>query len=163
MKVSTETQKLLGQVVTTNLAYRTAKDLLEAQMRVELESKLLELLNSRNKAVKDADAAGIPRTHIGKAIGTTNYRTVQEILDMQPSAYRNLSTQSYGQQWAIKDLEDGKYNLSIANLGDAGMNGVAVVKFDFEGEEIFFVEGEEFVIGAIYRNGLAEDVLASVR
>lgn len=163
MNLSPSAEKALNEVLIKQTALKTMKDMLEEEFRATLEQKLAPLIKDRNASVKIADELGVPRTKIGQALGTSNYKTVQDILEETGSAGRQMPAvavaQTTGKPWTLVEVSEG-WSLTISGLGAGNVSGSAVVKL--EGDEITFVSGDQFVIPQVYRNGLADEVKAQL-
>ncbi len=158
MNLSPSAKKALDDILEKQNALRSMKEMLEAEFRVELERRLEPLIKDRNVAVKLADQLGAPRTKIGVALGTTNYKTVQDILETTKMPASDVS--QTGSNWSVAQVSDG-WKLSIVGLGEAGVTGSATVRLE-EGD-IVYVSGDGFVVPQVYRNGLAEEVKLVLR
>ena len=161
MKLNQTAQEALDNVEVKQLALKTAKANFEEELRQELERKLEPYLNDRNVAVRLADQAGVPRTHIGKALGTSNYKTIQEILERFGISPRSQSETIPNKPWSCVKTQEG-WKLSISNLGPAGLTGSAIVALDDDGQ-LERIDGDYFVVGAIYTQGLSEEVIECLR
>jgi hypothetical protein len=141
-------------------AFLIAKLTIEAELKNELNERLSSFRQERDTALRLAAEAGVPRTQLGKAIGTSNYRTVQEILALTDDNVIRPDDLAGGGKWSLLRLEDGVYSLDIFSLGSAGLSGKAQVTID--ADSITFVDGDGFVVPAVYREGLADEIVASV-
>ena len=161
MKLSNHGQNALDGVRYAERALRDAKRSMEEEFRRSIDEKLGHLIEARNLAVRLADEAGVPRTQIGRAMGTSNYRTVQDILEGTQLTKRVVETESPNQDgsWSVAETPEG-WRLTIQNLGIGNVSGSAVVAL-VDGE-LIWVDGDEFVIPNIYRNGLADEVLEAL-
>lgn len=157
MRLSQSAQEALNNVEVKQAALKVARARFAEEQRIELEQKLEPYVNDRDLAVKLADEAGVPRTQIGRTLGTANYKTVQEILERFGITPRTPSETIPNKGWACVKTQEG-WKLSISNLGPAGLTGSAIVKIDDEGS-LERVDGDYFVVGAIYTQGLADEVL----
>lgn len=155
MKLSPSAQGALDTVIVKQSAMKAARALFEEELKIELEKKLEPFINDRNLAVRIADEAGVPRTQIGKALGTTNYRTVQEILEQFGITPRTQSETFTNQPWSCYETSEG-WRLSITNLGVGSVTGSAIVAL--VDDDLIWVDGDEFVLPQVYRNGIAEEV-----
>jgi hypothetical protein len=144
-------------LVERHKAYAIAKATIEAELKQELAERLSSFRADRDIAMRLAAQAGVPRTQLGKAIGTSNYRTVQEIL----AETESLTVQDEGSdgKWSLTPLRDGNYSLTINSMGVGLVSGEATVKI--VGNELEYVDGDEFVVPQIYRNGYADKVVNS--
>lgn len=155
-KLNAHAKQALDVLGDKHRAYLIAKLTIEAELQNELNERLSSFRQERDTAMRMADEAGVPRTHLGKAIGTTNYRTVQEILQ----ATEDLVIKSDGAHWGLLALPNGNHTLEINSLGITNLTGRAEVSF--QQGDILFVDGDPFVIPAVYREGLVEEIIASV-
>jgi hypothetical protein len=157
-RLNNHARQALDALIERHKAYVIAKATIEAELKLELSERLSSFKTDRDIAMRLAEEAGVPRTQLGKAIGTTNYRTVQEILSNTESL--NVKDEMSDGKWSLTSLPDGTYSLSIYSMGVGAVSGEAIVKVvsnDFE-----YVSGDEFVIPQIFRNGYAERILGSV-
>jgi hypothetical protein len=157
VNLSTQAKNALDRVVNAQVSYRIAREGFERELQAELQEKLKEFVEQRNRAVIMADKAGVPRTQIGKAMGTTNYRTVQEILEEAAESEDFVAGES--DNWAIAKAENG-YELSIIELGAGAVSGTAIVRVN-DGE-LEFVQGDPFVVPQVYRNNIAADIIGAI-
>lgn len=157
MKLSTQAKNALDRVVNTHVSYKIAREGFERELQAELQEKLKEFVEQRNRAVIMADKAGVPRTQIGKAMGTSNYRTVQEILEDAAESVDFVAGEN--DNWAINKVENG-YELSIIELGAGAVSGTAIVRVN--NGELEFVEGDPFVVPQVYRNNVAPEIIQAI-
>ena len=160
MKLNPNAQSALDNVSVKQAALKAARALFVEEQRVELERKLEPFTKDRDVAVKLADEAGVPRTQIGKALGTANYKTVLEILGEFGIAPRTQTGEIPNRPWTAYQTPEG-WRVSIANLGPAGLTGSAIVKLDDEGQ-LERVDGDYFVIGGLYTQGYADEVIQCI-
>jgi hypothetical protein len=154
-RLSPHAKASLDALAEKHLAYTIAKATIEAQLKQELAERLSSYKSERDMALRLACEAGVPRTQLGKAIGTSNYATVQEILALTLTPEHEAS--SGNGKWVLIPISASRWSLSIKSLGPQGLSGVAEV--DLSDGEITYISGDEFVIPQIYMNGLAEEVL----
>lgn len=157
MKLNTQAQRALDKVVNAHVSYKIAREGFERELQAELEEKLKEFVDQRNKAVIMADRAGVPRTQIGKAMGTSNYRTVQEILE---EAAENVEFYESAEKNYVITKTDNGYELAISNLGAGGVTGTATVRVT--NGELEFVSGDPFVVPQVYRNNIAQEIIQNI-
>jgi hypothetical protein len=123
-------------------------------------------------ALRLASDSGVPKTQLGKAIGTSNYRTVQEILAETEAVMRagntskpdnsNTGKAEIGSVLVERDPDnEGVYRVSISNFGENSLSGTAYFVFSLDGE-LEFVHGEAFVIPQLYRAGYEDFVVEQV-
>jgi hypothetical protein len=157
-KLSPYAKSALDKVKDKNSALKVARESIMTELNLILDQRLESFVAERNLAVKLADDAGVPRTQIGKALGTTNYRTVQEILD-QSGASISYSVESEDGSWSVANVEEGLL-LTIKRFGSGSVSGSAVVSITSTGD-LEIVEGDSFVIPQIYRAGLVEEIVTA--
>lgn len=156
-KLSPHSRGALERVIRSQIAYKNAREAFETELQAELESKLESFVSERNTAVRVADIAGVPRTQIGRALGTTNYRTVQEILEQTEGiVHKDDSSTS---NWAVVETENG-WELTIHNLGAGGVTGTAIVAAPQD--ELIYVDGDPFVVPQVYRNDIAREIIDKI-
>jgi hypothetical protein len=154
-RLSPRAKASLDALAEKHLAYTIAKATIEAQLKQELAERLSSYKTERDMALRLACEAGVPRTQLGKAIGTSNYATVQEILALT-LVPEHVSSSGNG-KWFLIRISDNRWSLSIKDLGPQSLSGTAEV--DLSKGDITYVSGDEFVIPQIYVNGLADEVL----
>jgi hypothetical protein len=154
-RLSPRAKASLDALAEKHLAYTIAKATIEAQLKQELAERLSSYKTERDMALRLACEAGVPRTQLGKAIGTSNYATVQEILALT-LVPEHVSSSGNG-KWFLIRISDNRWSLSIKDLGLQSLSGTAEV--DLSKGDITYVSGDEFVIPQIYVNGLADEVL----
>lgn len=154
-KLSPKAEQALQNLRQLDVEYRRRRSEIEQDLRTRLNDLIAETRRERDNALALAAQLGVPRTQLGKAIGTSNYRTVQEIL---ASVAPEMTHSENG--WSlVKGSERDTYTLQVTNLGVARVTGSAVVQI--QDGDIEFLSGDAFVLPNIYREGLAEDVIAS--
>jgi len=154
-KLSPKAEQALRDLREKDLEYRAKRSKLELELKDELNRRLSEIRKERNTALMLAAQAGVPRTQLGKAIGTTNYKTVQDILaEAEPQMHHSELGWSL-----IATQAPDTYVIQIVNLGIARVSGSANVII--KDGDIEFLSGDEFVLPVIYREGLASEVIAS--
>ena len=127
----------LNTLIEKHLAYVVTKATIEAELKNELTERLSSFKSERDIALRLADDAGVPRTQLGKAIGTSNYKTIQEIL--AATEQLSHSSESADGKWSIIDLNNGTYNLAIENVGTLSVSGSATVKYDLIQMKLFLL------------------------
>ena len=153
--LSPKAEQALQNLRILDADYRRRKAAIEQDLRETLNDLIADARRERDNALALAAELGVPRTQLGKAIGTSNYRTVQEIL---ASVSPQMKHSENG--WSLlKSADKNYYALQVNNLGIAKVTGTAFVEI-IDGD-IQFVEGDAFVLPTIYREGLAEEVIAS--
>lgn len=165
MKLTANAERALAEISVKQNALREARARFEFELKRELEQRLEPFVKDRNAAVRLADDSGAPRTQIGKALGTSNYKTVQDILDSTPSGSRAVEAVVAGSQalnsgWSVVETSEG-WRLTITSLGVGNVSGSAIVAL--VEDDLIWVDGDEFVIGQVYRNGIAEEVKDALR
>jgi NACalpha-BTF3-like transcription factor len=162
-RLNQHARQTLDTLTEKHRAYQIAKLTIEAELKEELIERLSSYKAERDIALRLAEEAGVPRTHLGKAIGTSNYRTVQEILAETEDAVikPEISDSSIG-KWSLTKLPNGNYTLEVFGIGVGNIRGHAEIIFDDYSNEIVFVEGDPSVVPAVYRDNYAEEIIASV-
>jgi hypothetical protein len=162
-RLNQHAKQTLDTLTEKHRAYQIAKLTIEAELKEELVERLSSYKAERDIALRLAEEAGVPRTHLGKAIGTSNYRTVQEILAETEDAVikPDISDSSTG-KWSLTKLPNNNYTLEVFGIGVGNIRGHAEIIFDEYSKEIVFVEGDPSVVPAVYRDTYAEEIIASV-
>lgn len=156
-RLSPHAKASLDALSEKHRAFVIAKATIEAELKEELAERLSSFRLERDTALRLAEEAGVPRTQLGKAIGTSNYRTVQEILQATEGISRTAGDENG--KWSVVRLPNGNWNLSVFEIGVGNVSGSAeVVLTD---DDIVFVSGDEFVVPQIFRNGFFDEVLSS--
>lgn len=159
-KLSPHAKATLDTLAEKHLQFTIAKATIEAELKQELEERVSSYRVERDVAMRLADEAGVPRTHLGKAIGTTNYRTVQDILNASPEVIGRAENISTKFTLTCIDFAENIWNLSIHELGPGAVSGSAEVKV--VNNELTFIGGDAFVVPQVYRNGLSEQVVGQI-
>ena len=149
-------KQALATLVAEHSSYILAKVTLEAELKKQLVEQLSAIKSKRDVALRLAAEAGVPRTQLGKSIGTSNYKTVQDIL----AETKDVVTNSVNAGWTVAKQHDGTYRIVLSNFGFAKVSGDAVVSIvDGEFEHI---DGDMFVIDHLYQNDAVKDILDSI-
>jgi hypothetical protein len=167
-KLSPQAKSSLSALQEKHLAYTIAKTTIETELKREANNRLASIKHERDMALRLASDSGVPKTQLGKAIGTSNYRTVQEILAETEAVMRGSTTKpdnsntgkaETGGVLVERDLDnDGVYKVSISNFGENSLSGVAYFVISLDGE-LEFLHGEAFVIPQLYRAGYEDFVI----
>jgi hypothetical protein len=113
-------------------------------------------------ALRLASDSGVPKTQLGKAIGTSNYRTVQEILAETDSVLRSSGESGPSSKIIVeRHSEVGLYRVSITNFGENSITGTAIIG-ETENREIETVDGDQFVLPQLYRAGYGQFLLDQI-
>ena len=160
-KLSPQAKSALDSLQEKHLAYTIAKGTIEAELKREATNRLSSIKQERDMALRLAAECGVPKTQLGKAIGTSNYRTVQEIMAETESVMRSGEPGSSSKIVVERHSELGLYKVSITNFGENSLTGTAVVS-ETENNEIETVAGDQFVLPQIYRAGYSEYVLNEI-
>lgn len=158
MKLSPSAKSALETVREKHLTYTVAKANIEAELKRELALRLENIRNERDNALRYAVQVGVPKTQLGRAIGTSNYKTVQEILGSMPAA---LAATAISENIKIDVLSNNTCQVYLTNIGDTGFSGSATIALT-EDNELFFVDGDPAVITQIYRNNLLGNVVSAL-
>ena len=159
-KLSPHAKACLDTLSEKQLAFTIARATIEAELKQEFNERISFFKNERDMAMRLADEAGVPRTQLGKAIGTTNYRTVQELLsETESSASKTVQTNAkYSLTTTQKNNTD--WVLHLFDVGPGSVSGSATVR-ELNGE-LVLVEGDAFVIPQAYRNGYAQEIVDKI-
>jgi hypothetical protein len=168
-KLSPQAKSSLSALQEKHLAYTIAKNTIETELKREANNRLASIKHERDMALRLASDSGVPKTQLGKAIGTSNYRTVQEILAETEAVMRsgsntkpdnsNTGKAETGGVLVERDPDnDGVYKVSISNFGENSLSGVAYFVISIDGE-LEFLHGEAFVIPQLYRAGYEDFVI----
>lgn len=161
-KLSPVAESALKVLREQHLNYMLHKSTIEEELKKELQARLSSAKHERNVALRIAAEAGVPKTQLGKAIGTSNYRTVQEILaETESTDSSRLDTRSAGIVVEAHS-ENGLYQITLSNFGDNSISGQAMVQVDREGN-LDTVSGDQFVVPQIYRNDYREYVIDKIQ
>ncbi len=158
MKLSSSAKTALETVREKHLAYTIAKANIEAELKRELSIRLETIRNERDSALRYAVQVGVPKTQLGKAIGTSNYKTVQEILGSGMPVGVASSTAISAEKLKINVVSENAFEVYLTDVGDSGFTGYALMSVSPAGE-LEFIDGDLAVITQIYRNNLLDDVL----
>jgi hypothetical protein len=161
-KLSPQAKSALEALQEKHLAYTIAKSTIESELKREAHNRLSSIRQDRDMALRLAAESGVPKTQLGKAIGTSNYRTVQEILAETESVIRSYNDLGANPKITVeRHSEVGQYQVSISNFGDNSVSGTAVVS-ETENQEIETVAGDQFVLPQIYRAGYGQFLLDQI-
>lgn len=156
-KLSPNAETALDMLREKHIAYTIAKATIESQLKQELASRLSTIRHDRDMALRLASEAGVPKTQLGKAIGTTNYRTVQEIMALTEGVVASVDAGD-ARVDVERSMEHGIYLVSVSAVGDQRISGKVLTYVDEEGN-LAYSEGDAFVIPQLYRAGLADGVI----
>jgi hypothetical protein len=154
MKLSSSAKTALETVREKHLAYMIAKANIEAELKRELGIRLETIRNERDSALRYAVQVGVPKTQLGKAIGTSNYKTVQEILGSMPQAL----VSPVSEKIKIDVMSENSCQVYLTDIGDTGFTGSAFMSVSPDGE-LEFIDGDLAVITQIYRNNFLNNIL----
>lgn len=139
--------------------YLVAKLNIEIEVKQEITKRLAGVKHERDTALRLAAEAGVPKTQLGKAIGTSNYRTVQEI--MAGAGGIVAGDEESGTRIDVRTCATrGHWYVSVSNLGEQRLSGAAVV--EVQDGNLIYVEEDAFIIPQLYRAGLADVVLTKI-
>jgi hypothetical protein len=162
-RLSPQAKSALDTLHEKHLAYTIAKSTIESELKREAQNRLGSIKHERDMALRLASEVGVPKTQLGKSIGTTNYRTVQEILAETESVIRSgsIDTTNKGSVIVERTVNEGFYKVSILNFGDNNLSGSATFMLSLL-NEIEFVDGDAFVIPQLYRAGYEDFVIDQI-
>lgn len=158
-RLSPHAKAALDSLVERHRAYVIAKATIEAELKQELVERLSVHKSERDMALRLADEAGVPRTQLGKAIGTSNYKTIQDILAATQA--NETSFQDGSSEWTLIKTSGSSWSLTVHNLGVNSMSGTAEIGLGDGG--ISYVSGEPWIIPAVYREGYADDIVEAMK
>lgn len=159
-KLSPQAKSALDSLQEKHLSYTIAKGTIETELKREATNRLSSIRQERDMALRLAAEAGVPKTQLGKAIGTSNYRTVQEIMAETESVIRSSTAEPHSGAKVVVERHgelERHYIVSIANFGENSLTGQAVVSDS--NSELSTVDGDQFVLAQLYRAGYSEYVL----
>lgn len=154
-RLSPHAKAALNTLIEKHTAYVIAKATIEAELKQELVERLSVHKNERDLALFQADQANVPRTQLGKAIGTTNYKTVQDILSAAKMS--EVSFNDGSANWGLIQVSDVVWLLTVNDLGAQKASGTVEVSLDMG--SLSYVSGEPWIIPAVYREGYAEQII----
>ncbi len=155
-RLSPNAESALDTLREKHIAYTIAKATIENQLKQELANRLATIRHDRDMALRLASEAGVPKTQLGKAIGTTNYRTVQEIMAATEGVVGSVETGET--KIDVRTCATrGHWYVSVSNLGEQRVSGVVVL--EVQDGNLVYVEEDAFVIPQLYRAGLTITVL----
>lgn len=161
-KLSPQAKSALDSLHEKHLAYTIAKSTIEAELKREASTRLSSIRQERDMALRLAAESGVPKTQLGKAIGTSNYRTVQEILAETESVIRASGDLGANSKILVeRHSENGLYKVSISNFGDNSLTGTAIVG-ETPNQEIETVAGDQFVLPQLYRAGYGQFLIDQI-
>jgi hypothetical protein len=161
-KLTPQAKSALDSLQEKHLAYTIAKGTIETELKREANNRLSSIKQERDMALRLAAESGVPKTQLGKAIGTSNYRTVQEILAETESVIRSSADPgSHAKITVERHSEIGLYKVSITNFGENSVSGNAIVG-ETENQEIETVAGDQFVLPQLYRAGYGQFLLDQI-
>jgi hypothetical protein len=161
-KLSPQAKSALDSLHEKHLAYTIAKGTIEAELKREANIRLGSIKQERDMALRLASDSGVPKTQLGKAIGTSNYRTVQEILAETDSVLRSSGEPGPSSKIIVeRHSEVGLYQVSISNFGENSLTGTAIVG-ETDNREIETVGGDQFVLPQLYRAGYGQFLLDQI-
>ena len=156
--ITSHAKNALELLVEKHNALKAAKLLIEEELKIEAENRLAAFKRERDIALRLADEAGVPRTRIGKALGTTNYKTVQDILEATRDMVISGDEVSTGKNWSATRINENQINIEVSDFGPTSINGWVIVSVDKDGD-LVFESGDEFVIPAVYRAGIVSEIV----
>lgn len=145
-----------------HLAYTIAKSTIENELKRELTNRLAVIRHERDMAIRLAADAGVPKTQLGRIIGTSNYKTIQDILALTESVLSSSQVANASGKVSVVAEGDGKFLVHLTNVGDQSVSGSAIIGLDSSGS-IELISGDAFVIPQIYRNDLLDVVVEQIQ
>ena len=163
-RLSPQAKSALDSLQEKHLAYTIAKTTIESELKREANNRLSSIRHERDMALRLASDSGVPKTQLGKAIGTSNYRTVQEILAETEGVIKSTSIDAFNKGNLLVERDPSSHNLyklSIINFGENSMTGTATIEHNDQDETVF-IAGDAFVLPQIYRAGFEEVMLQNI-
>jgi hypothetical protein len=161
-KLSPQAKSALSALHEKHLAYTIAKTTIESELKRESNNRLASIKHERDMALRLASDSGVPKTQLGKAIGTSNYRTVQEILAETEAVMKSNNEPGSSSKIIVeRHSELGLYKVSITNFGENSLSGTAIVG-ETENREVETVAGDQFVLPQLYRAGYGQFLLDQI-
>ena len=161
-RLNQSAKSALDTLQEKHLAYTIAKTTIEQELKRELQQRLSAIRHERDMAVRIAADAGVPKTQLGKAIGTSNYKTVQDILAQVDSVIPSTFVPNVsGKMSVVGGSVANEYIVTLNNFGDQGVSGQATVVV--AGDDVQVISGDAFVLPQIYRNNAIEDLFRQVQ
>jgi len=130
------------------------------ELKQEIAKRLAGIRHERDTALRLASEAGVPKTQLGKAIGTSNYRTVQEIMAGTSNVVSG-DDESGTRIEVQRSTIDGKFSVVVSGLGDQHLSGEVLLRLDDE-QGLQYVDGDAFIIPQLYRTGLVDVVVSKI-
>jgi len=159
MKLSPSAKSALDAVREKHLSYTLTKANIEAEMKREMAIRLEASRNERDNALRYASQIGVPKTILGKAIGTSNYKTIQEIIGSGIPTLTSVSENIIGaEKLKIDVVSEHTCQVYLTDVGDNAFSGTALIAVS-DDNELEFIDGDLAVITQIYRNNLVGFVI----
>jgi DNA-binding phage protein len=160
-RLNQSAKSALDTLQEKHLAYTIAKTTIEQELKRELQQRLAAIRHERDMSVRIAADAGVPKTQLGKAIGTSNYKTIQDILAQVESVMPSAGPSVAGKMSVVAGNVQGEFIVTLSNFGDQGISGQATITFGEDDVET--TGGDAFVLPQIYRNNAIDDLLRQVQ
>lgn len=161
-RLNQSAKSALDTLQEKHLAYTIAKTTIEQELKRELQQRLAAIRHERDMAVRIAADAGVPKTQLGKAIGTSNYKTIQDILAQVDSVIPSTFVPNVsGKMSVVTGSIENEFVVTLNNFGDQSVSGQAMVTF--VDDEPQMLSGDAFVLPQIYRNNAIDDLLRQVQ
>lgn len=159
-KLSPRAEVALETLRQKHSDYLVAKLNIEVELKQEIAKRLAGIRHERDTALRLASEAGVPKTQLGKAIGTSNYRTVQEI--MAGSSNVVAGDEESGTRIEVqRSTIEGQFSVVVSNLGEQRLSGEVLLQVDNE-QGLQYLDGDAFIIPQLYRAGLVDVVVSKI-
>lgn len=159
-RLSQHAKATLDTLSEKQLAFTIARATIEAELKQEFNDRISSFRIERDMAMRLANDAGVPRTQLGKAIGTSNYRTVQEILAGTDSTAGKTVQKNAKYSLTTTQQNNTDWVLQLFDVGPGSVSGSATVR-EKDGE-LVYLSGDAFVVPQAYRNGYAEEIIKQI-
>lgn len=104
MILTTEQSMMLDNLRDTHAELAMKRSTLRAQVEKELESRLNAILRRRSRLANECVAAGISKTKVGRAMGTSDWKTISSILAITRDEFE--TDQNAGKAYRVENLDE---------------------------------------------------------
>lgn len=123
VKLNPAQQIALDRVFELHEEVITSRRLLKRRIEEEFAKQMDGLIRRRSRAANAAIAAGVPKTRVGRALGTSDWSTISDILSMTASEFEDQQqalASANEQPWVIKtDQRDRVVGITLHRWEDA--------------------------------------------
>ena len=153
-KLNNSQMHALNQLSKAKQLLDNTKKSKRAEFENQLKESVADLLEEVQKRALNADLLGVPRTQIGKSMGTTNYKTVLEVLEAAQAKFGSgaVSSGDIIDDFSVTPLKEGL----IITTHAVQHGGSFIVKETDNGFE--FSDGDKFAFLSCRDSGLLEEI-----